>query len=196
MDVILASSRGKGLEELIRPKHPSPNHLFIKSTSSANLHLLTIQAINIISKAKNPSNHHIYIIGGVLWSQWNHPAQNSHPEKCQIPRVRVQGGAGGGCVPSHRPTGDHITNHSKPQCQTYSLHHSTIQSTHMELHQTSTTQNCHARTLQTIPIHATKHDQITPDHQHQHHWNQQETWLIHTKTRRHHHKKTWGEEET
>ena len=63
MDVILASSRGKGLEELIRPKHPSPNHLFIKSTSSANLHLLTIQAINIISKAKNPSNHHIYIIG-------------------------------------------------------------------------------------------------------------------------------------
>ena len=64
MDVILASSRGKGLDELIRPKHPSPNHLFIKSTSSVNLHLLTIQAITIISKAKNPSNHHIYIIGG------------------------------------------------------------------------------------------------------------------------------------
>ena len=62
----------------------------------------------------------------------------------------------------------------------------------MELHQTSTTQNRHARTLQTIPIHATKHDQITPDHQHQHHWNQQETWLIHTKTRRHHHKKNLG----
>ena len=63
MDVILASSRGKGLEELIRPKHSSPNHLFIKSTSSAKLHPLTMQTINIISKAKNPSNHHIYIIG-------------------------------------------------------------------------------------------------------------------------------------
>ena len=64
MDVILASSRGEGLEELIRPKHPSPNHLFIRSTCSANLHLLTTQAIDIISKSKNPSNHHIYIIGG------------------------------------------------------------------------------------------------------------------------------------
>ena len=62
----------------------------------------------------------------------------------------------------------------------------------MELHQTSTTQNRHAWTLQTIPIHATTYDQISPNHQHQHHWNQQEIWLIHTKIRRHHHQRTWG----
>ena len=37
MDVVLASSRGKGLEALIRSKHPSPDHLIMKSTSPAKL---------------------------------------------------------------------------------------------------------------------------------------------------------------
>ena len=64
MDVVLASSRGKGLEALIRSKHPSPDHLIMKSTSSAKLHILTSQALELISKSPNPSNHHIYIIGG------------------------------------------------------------------------------------------------------------------------------------
>ena len=36
----------------------------MKSTSPAKLHILTPQALDIISKSPNPSNHHIYIIGG------------------------------------------------------------------------------------------------------------------------------------
>jgi len=35
MDIIMASSRGKGLEELIKPHHPNPYNLTAKFKSSA-----------------------------------------------------------------------------------------------------------------------------------------------------------------
>ena len=64
MDVILASSRGKGLEELIKPLHPSPHKLTVISSSGATMHTLLNKAINILAHAPNPHDYHIYIIGG------------------------------------------------------------------------------------------------------------------------------------
>lgn len=64
MDIILASSRGKGLEPLIKNRHPSPSTVHIYSTSSASIHTLTNQATSIIQQYTDPHNCHIYIIGG------------------------------------------------------------------------------------------------------------------------------------
>ena len=64
MDAILTSSRGKGLEELIKPLHPSPHKLTVISSSRATMHTLLNKAINILAHAPNPHDYHIYIIGG------------------------------------------------------------------------------------------------------------------------------------
>ena len=64
MDVILASSRGKGLEELMKPLHPSPHKLTVIYSSGARMHKLINQATNILAHTPNPHDYHIYIIGG------------------------------------------------------------------------------------------------------------------------------------
>ena len=64
MDVILASSRGKGILPILRDLHPSPHHLMLNPTSGATIAELTDQAITIIRKAKNPRDYHFYFIGG------------------------------------------------------------------------------------------------------------------------------------
>ena len=64
MDVTLASSRGKGLEELMKPLHPSPHKLTVIYSSGARMHKLINQATNILAHTPNPHDYHIYIIGG------------------------------------------------------------------------------------------------------------------------------------
>ena len=64
MDIIIASSRGKGLEELIKKKHPSPDNIKVFFESSASLTDITEEAKNIITRSSSPENMHIYIIGG------------------------------------------------------------------------------------------------------------------------------------
>ena len=52
------------MEPFLRKSHPSPKHLIFDSTSGATLSSITNKAINILSRANNPENYHIYIIGG------------------------------------------------------------------------------------------------------------------------------------
>ena len=64
MDIVVASSRGKGLQELIIPHHPSPDSFLIHYSSGATMSRLCAQAQSILSSVTSPGHHHVYFIGG------------------------------------------------------------------------------------------------------------------------------------
>ena len=65
MDIIVASSRGKGLQSLLKKLHPSPHKLHVISTSSATLDTIATKAKSFIDNAQPSSDRiHVYIIGG------------------------------------------------------------------------------------------------------------------------------------
>ena len=62
-DIVIASSRGEGLEELIRQGHPSPQNVEVIYQSSATLSIIKSMALNLIRKSPT-DDIHMYIIGG------------------------------------------------------------------------------------------------------------------------------------
>ena len=65
MDIIVASSRGKGLQSLLNKLHPSPHKLHVIPTSSATLETIATKAKSFIDRAQPSSERiHVYIIGG------------------------------------------------------------------------------------------------------------------------------------
>ena len=62
-DIVIASSRGKRLEELVRQGHPSPSNVEVIVRSSATLSTLKSIALDIIRKSPT-DNIHMYIVGG------------------------------------------------------------------------------------------------------------------------------------
>ena len=64
MDVIIADSRGKGLEKELRKLHPSPQSVQVVYESGARLAAITSTAKSLLDDTVNPENHHIYVMGG------------------------------------------------------------------------------------------------------------------------------------
>ena len=66
MDIIVASSRGRGLEELLKKSHPYPEQVEVIFTPSATLNIITKEALKKINslKSSGQDNIHAYIIGG------------------------------------------------------------------------------------------------------------------------------------
>ena len=195
MDVILASSRGKGLEELIKPLHPSPHKLTVISSSGATMHTLLNKAINILAHAPNPHDYHIYIIGGYCdinerISYQLHHLRNIHNRRAQYEEFIFRENP---IAAASRVT-DLI---EKASDQIHSLHALPIICTippssldtwnHIRLRQ----HNSHAPVLPHIPSNAKQHHRNNPQHQHKHHSHQSVKARIHTQTCRYHHQKTW-----
>ena len=64
MDVIVADSRGKGLEKELRKLHPSPQSVHVVYESGARLAKITSSAKSLLDETENPESHHIYVMGG------------------------------------------------------------------------------------------------------------------------------------
>ena len=62
-DIVIASSRGEGLEELIRQGHPSPQNVEVIVRKSATLSIIKSIALNIINNSPT-DDIHMYIVGG------------------------------------------------------------------------------------------------------------------------------------
>ena len=62
-DIVIASSRGEGLEELIRQGHPSPQNVEVIYQSSATLSIIKSMALNLIRNSPT-DDIHLYILGG------------------------------------------------------------------------------------------------------------------------------------
>ena len=89
-------------------------------TVSQNVPSGLTDSIDIIINPK--IHHHMYIMRG--YCDLNEIIQHKIAihRNARYQEFMFREGAGGCCVLSHQLTGDHITNHSKPQCQTYPLH--------------------------------------------------------------------------
>ena len=65
MDIILASSRGRGLSEEIWARHPYPERVKIMPKGGAKLHDLQFTAYDILYDHPDPTNCHIYFFAGL-----------------------------------------------------------------------------------------------------------------------------------
>lgn len=66
MDVILASSRGKGyLQQQLKKHHPYPRNLLVQARGGAKLENLEREAVDILRTSKDPSNYHVYFLAGL-----------------------------------------------------------------------------------------------------------------------------------
>ena len=156
MDVILASSRGKGLEELMKPLHPSPHKLTVIYSSGARMQKLINQATNILAHTPNPHDYHIYIIGG--YCDINERIQPSispltqHPQQTSpLRRIHFQRKQTSSYIQSHQPHHKSIRPNSLPTRTTHHLHKTTLKLRHMESHTPQPTQNSNAQILPAIP---------------------------------------------
>ena len=63
MDIIIASSRGEGLETELKKHHPSPNHVKVIFSSGARINNIKYTAMSI-AKQNPHQNIHFYVLGG------------------------------------------------------------------------------------------------------------------------------------
>ena len=66
MDIILASSRGRGyIQTRLRNTHPHPEGLYIEARGGAKLEELILKAIRLVKGSPNPSECHVYFMAGL-----------------------------------------------------------------------------------------------------------------------------------
>ena len=66
MDVILASSRGKNLQGLLRKHHTRPDRIYLRAKSGATLTELNELLPGILKKwRKDPADIHVYFLAGL-----------------------------------------------------------------------------------------------------------------------------------
>ena len=65
MDIILASSRGKGIQSRLRKLHPHPDRLYISARGGAKLETLILDAIRLVKRHPTPSQCHVYFMAGL-----------------------------------------------------------------------------------------------------------------------------------
>ena len=65
MDIILASSRGKGIQSKLRKLHPHPDRLYISARGGAKVETLILDAIRLVKRHPIPSQCHVYFMAGL-----------------------------------------------------------------------------------------------------------------------------------
>ena len=65
MDIIIASSRGRGIEDEIWARHPYPENAYVFSKGGGSLQELQFQAYDILYDHPDPTNCHIYFFAGL-----------------------------------------------------------------------------------------------------------------------------------
>ena len=65
MDIVVASSRGKGLEPLIRKLHPTPETVTVKWFPGGTLEGIQNAGYEEIMRSDDPTNCHVYFFAGI-----------------------------------------------------------------------------------------------------------------------------------
>ena len=66
MDIILASSRGRGhIQARVRRLHPHPERLHIDARGGAKLETLILEAIKLVKRSPSPPDCHVYFMAGL-----------------------------------------------------------------------------------------------------------------------------------